>query len=199
MNSKRIIIILVVVILVIVLVALLMNRKGSTPVVDNPNNPDIVEKKDWDADDYVPEIPENFTKVNQDLVVSETDAYAEAVAYYYDSGEKVTKVNVYLQNRGTEPISKDAVCIITLKEEGNDFEYIFGGVIENDTDIEVGGRSVIRTQFVDKTGEIVYAKIGLELPEPPVVIPNEDGEELLVEPEIEEPEVEQPEIEEPAV
>ncbi len=199
MDNKKIIIILVVVVLVVVLIALLVNRKGgNTPTTPGGTyEPGEVDTKNWDDDDYVPAIPENYTQVDQDKVVSETEAYAEAVAYYYDSGEKVTKVNVYLQNRGLAPLSKDAVCVVALKEEGSDFEYIFGGVIENGTDIEVGGRSVVRTQFIEKTGPIVSAKISLEYPKDanataPIENPEdyeeyinlEEEKEEIVEPEI---------------
>ena len=160
MKSKLVIIVLVVIIIIVIATVVLLNRNNSTR---NQGSYEPGYTGNYGSDGYVPAIPENYIQIAPEMVTSETDAIAEAVAYYYDGNE--TKVNVYLQNRGTEPISKSAVCQIELYDVDNRL-YRFGGVFENGVDIQPGDRSVIRTQFVEKTKDIVSAVIRLEYPEP---------------------------------
>ena len=158
MKSKLVIIVLVVIIIIVIATVVLLNRNNSTR---NQGSYETGNTGYYGNDGYVPVIPENYIQIAPEMVTSETDEVAEAVAYYYDGNE--TKVNVYLQNRGTEPISKSAVCQIELYDVDNRL-YRFGGVFENGVDIKPGDRSVIRTQFVEKTKDIVSAVIRLEFP-----------------------------------
>ena len=176
MKSKVIIIVLIVVIVAVLLIALLMNKKSATSGsgdVKGTSSSSIT--RNWD-DGYVPSIPEGYTQISKDKITNETDVVAEAIAYHYDSGEKITYVNVYLQNRGEEPLNKDAICDIELFE-ANGASYRFGGVIENGVDVQTAGRSVVRTQFIEKTNELVSAKISIIAPKV------EEAPEEVVEPE----------------
>ena len=163
MKSKIIIIVLIVIIIAILLVALLMNRNKTTQPQGNGNVITNNGKSSWD-DGYVPSIPENYTQVSKDNISSETDVVPEAIAYRYDSEEDITYVNVYLQNRGEKALDKDSVCVIELYDENGQL-YRFGGVLENATDIASSERTVVRTQFIEKTAPIVSAKISFEVPE----------------------------------
>ena len=83
---------------------------------------------------------------------------AEAVSYKYDSQADTTYFDIYLQNRGTEAVDNNSVCNIELMN-GDTVKYTIGGMIEEGEAIQVGGRTVIKTQMIGEAHNIDSARI----------------------------------------
>ncbi|MBR6252485.1 MAG: hypothetical protein IKR04_01390 [Clostridia bacterium] len=167
MKSKIGIIIFVVIIVLIIIIALLMKNNGSTPINSGEYQPISEETKNipinWD-DGYTPEIPDGYAKMKEDSIENESELVAESIAYYYNSGDDITYVKIYVQNRGEKAINKDSVCNIELADEDGRI-YTIGGVFEDSDDLEVGERTVISTQFIEKISELITAKVSINIPE----------------------------------
>ena len=164
MKKSIIIISVVVAILLIALIVFLIIKNNST-VVDTGTRPldsrEVLvsgETKDGTTQNN----PNGYTELDKGNITGTDDIVVESVAYNYDSGEGVTHVNVHIQNKGAEPLNHDSVVVVELYDSNNEFLYRFGGVIESDNDIPVGERSVIKTQFIDKPGDIASAKVSLD-------------------------------------
>lgn len=187
MKNKILIAILIIVVIAIILLALLTKNKNN----DSSKSSSGTGSEVTYSDDYVPNIPEGYTSIDRTKITNTTsNIVAEAVAYKVEGD--TTKVNVYIQNRGTTPLPKDAVAQISLYTSYGDL-YKFGGLIEDPFDLAVGGRTVISTQFIEAARGIERAEIGFKLTED---VPEESAEEPAAESEAQD--VENPEVEVPA-
>ena len=168
MNKKIVYVLIALIIIVLLFVSFFkfINFKQTTKsnVNNETNNTTTQEVKEEkkEFEDFEIDIPANYIIISEDKITSMTDMFAKVLAYYYDEKENNTLVNVYLQNRGEKAFYHDAVCVISfLDKDGNELAR-FGGVIEEDRNIEPGGTTVVKTNFLSEPGEVSSVIVDFE-------------------------------------
>ncbi len=161
--NKRIILFIVIVLVLIITGFICFNRFSSpkSTTLKTTTNNEVVEKK-GEFEDFAVDIPANYTALSGDKVKSLTQMYAKAIAYSYDESEGITHFNVYLQNRGASDFSKDAVCVISLYDEFDNFILRTSGVVEEDWNLAPGKVTVVKTQFYAEPGNVSRVDIDFE-------------------------------------
>ena len=162
--GKKVLCILVIVIILLVIgisVYTLLNKTSDekpTGEIVNVSGENVPNR----FPDYEIDVPEGYQTITEKNIQSNTAMYAKAIAYKYNEESKTTYLNVYLQNRGEVAFNHDSVCVVTLYDADNNLINTVGGVIEEDTDIIVGDRIVVKTQFLAKPGDPYKAEVDFE-------------------------------------
>ena len=160
MTKKVLIVIAMLVIFTIIIVSLILGSYlHKTNTADSTGASSI----SWNEQD-IP-TPDGYTKIEKSNIISNSKCVAEAIFFkeVEEDGKDKTLVRIHVQNRGNEPFSKDNVCTLSLYDANDVLLHRIGGIIEESSDIKVGDRTIINTQFLSKAGKIEKAEVNFSV------------------------------------